>query len=95
MSGKQKHTDCLLRCGFAQIASERLFYLLVAYGLWVFVRRCCKHGPGKRTLKLDIAIVAMHSFVPQEFKGRIDPEYTDQRFFQVESRLIYGTVRHR
>ena len=32
-------------------------------------------------LELDIAIVAMHSFVPQESKGRIDPEYTDQRIY--------------
>ena len=51
MSGKQKHTYCLLQYALAQTAFERLIYLLVAYSFVVFVRRCCKHGPGKRTLK--------------------------------------------
>ena len=46
----QKHTYCLLQYALAQMAFERLVYLLVAYSFVVFVRRCCKHGPGKRTL---------------------------------------------
>ena len=49
MSGKQKHTYCLLQYALAQTAFERLIYLLVAYSFVVFVRRCCKHRPGKRT----------------------------------------------